>query len=296
MVIEWGETFFSILIIQPFLFIVLILNAERIDIFSNKKLGIFHAAKGNALAAIGSLLVPGRVTELLKPIYYKTKVNLSISEGLSIVLLERIFDIFIVTLMLLGLALFMPTYGIGQYIPPYLLISIILAFTLLLILVAFYPYFFTNIIRIITRGRLRAWLIEMFDHFHKGLPQGLSIKQVLLTITVWFGSWLTYWIFLQFDGQIALSWSASLSVFLAATFGLALTITPGGIGTFEAIVSTLLITYGYTWESALISTIGLRIASFLPNLILALYTVCFEGFDLIMEMRIKAKSSGGLDE
>ncbi|MEE8056422.1 MAG: lysylphosphatidylglycerol synthase domain-containing protein, partial [Pseudomonadales bacterium] len=77
----------------------MILNAERINIFSSRRLGLGYAAKGHALALAGALFLPGRLTEMLKPIYYKSVKGLAISEGLSVVLLERVFDLLAVALL-----------------------------------------------------------------------------------------------------------------------------------------------------------------------------------------------------
>ncbi|HIF15087.1 MAG TPA: hypothetical protein EYQ86_07155, partial [Bacteroidetes bacterium] len=84
-----------------------------------------------------------------------------------------------------------------------------------------------------------------------------------------------------------------LVVFLVATFGLTATVTPGGLGTFEAAVALLLQHYGYPLEVAFASAVGLRLVAFIPNAIVALYVTLVEGFDF-MRARQSNELSGDL--
>ena len=76
-----------------------------------------------------------------------------------------------------------------------------------------------------------------------------------------------------------------LAVFIMGTLGITITVTPGGLGTFEAIITYLLQYYGYDLETALAAAIALRVVAFLPNTILASYTVFIEGFDFVKARR-----------
>ncbi|MEE8057575.1 MAG: lysylphosphatidylglycerol synthase domain-containing protein, partial [Pseudomonadales bacterium] len=157
------------------------------------------------------------------------------------------------------------------------------------------PELTRSIIRMFPKG-IGEWLLKAYDHFYDGLHLGFGIWQLFLTGVVWLGALFAYWIFLQLDGSVALGWNSVLIVYLVATLGLTVTVTPGGLGTFEAVVSAVLVAYGYTWESAFLSSIGLRIAGTLPIAVLALYTIFIDGFDLFGAMKMKSLLSEGRDE
>ncbi len=109
----------------------------------------------------------------------------------------------------------------------------------------------------------------------------------------WLGGWALYWFYLQWDGGVSLTVYQALVVFLVGTFGLTITVTPGGLGTFEAAVALLLQHYGYPLEVAFASAVGLRLVAFIPNAIVALYVTLVEGFDF-MRARQSNELSGDL--
>jgi len=66
--------------------IIAIAHGERINILSGRRLGMMNATKGNSLALVGAFFVPGRVTEVLKPLYYYKTRQLPISVGVSVLI------------------------------------------------------------------------------------------------------------------------------------------------------------------------------------------------------------------
>ena len=152
------------------------------------------------------------------------------------------------------------------------------------------PSLATICIRFVPGRKIREWVEAAFDRLQSGMKQGLHPWQIFLTVIVWLGSWSAFWVFLQFDGGVALGLNAALVVFLVGTLGLTVTVTPGGIGTFEAAVAAVLVSYGYSWDHALLSAVGLRVAALLPNAVLAIYTIFVEGFDLLRVPQNVAKS------
>lgn len=273
------SVFIAICISLPPSFFLLVVNAERINIFSMGRLGLWCSARGNSLAMVGSMVMPGRVTEVLKPMYYRYSRSLPIAEGAAIIIVERVFDLIAVVLMALSAMLIFT--GDGSFSEGVRIFVLVACFMLLVlfVVVLLWPQFTRTLIAFIPIKTIRQWSGAVFDHMQSGLKLGVRPWQILLTVFVWGGSLSVYWLFFQFDGGVALSLRESLLVFLVATLGLTLTVTPGGVGTFEAVVAGVLVSYGYQWEQALISAFGLRVIALLPNVILAAYTIYFEGFD-----------------
>jgi uncharacterized protein (TIRG00374 family) len=276
--------------------IIAMIHGERINIFSGRKLGVMTATKGNSLALVGAFFIPGRITEILKPFYFFKTRKMPISTGISIVVVERIFDVVaLVTLTLVAINFIdIPSQNFSETIANLTIsVSVLL---LLVVLTAFqFPKVIEQLIKWLPAASLRQFLEASFVSFREGLAFGFSYWSIILTATVWAGSVGLYWLFLQFDGGVQLGISQSLLVFLIGTLGITITITPGGIGTFEAAITLILQQFGYSFEVALASAIGLRMIIFIPNAIIAGYVILFEGFSFV-KMRKLAAEIGADDE
>lgn len=286
----------AILTCLPLMLVLILLHGERIDIFSGRRLGPWIAAKGNALAITGAFIIPGRLTELFKPIYFNQLRSISLAEGLSIVMVERIYDIAAVMIMGMGALFLLPGSETGLLnFSKYFAVAGLLLFFGMLLLVLRYPAQCTRFLQVVPEGRVRNFMLSTFTAFRQSMMHGAGVWQIFLTLIVWTGSWLLYWIFLQWDGGADLAVRQALIVFLVGTLGLTITVTPGGLGTFEAAVTLVLRHYGYDLESAISSALGLRVVALLPNALLASYTIYADGFD-IMRARGLAKSVGASND
>jgi len=282
------DVWFSVLICLVPTFVLMVIHGERIDIFSGRRLGVLAATKGNSLAITGAFFIPGRVTEILKPLYFNKKKSLPIADGVSVLLVERFYDLTMVLCMGVGALYFLPLaesalvgmskeFAIGGFI--LILMTIVLS--------SIFPALCIRIINTLPSLKLKRFLTSTFNAFRVSLSRGLKGWQIILTVCVWLGSWALYWFYLQWDGGVNLTIYQALMVFLVATFGLTITITPGGLGTFEAVVAFVLQHYGYSLEAAFASAVGLRLVAFIPNASIASYVIFVEGFDVMREWRSK---------
>ncbi len=267
-------------------------HGERINILTGRKLGMLYATKGNSLALVGAFFVPGRLTEILKPLYYHRTRQLPISAGVSVVVVERIFDIIAV----IGIAFIalnfvdLPSKALSASMTS-LTIMLSLCLMVVIYIALRFPAFIEKTIARLPFESLRQFTESSFRAFREGLAHGVRYWSIVLTMLVWAGSVGLYWLFLQFDGGAVLELDQILVVFLVATLGITITLTPGGLGTFEAAVTLILQHYGYPFEAALASAIGLRLVAFFPNALIAGYVVLFEGFDFV-KARKQAEALG----
>ena len=172
-------------------------------------------------------------------------------------------------------------------------LTIALSLILLLVIVVAlrFPDTIEKLVGILPFQALQKFIVSSFHSFREGLAHGVRYWSILLTLLVWTGSVGLYWLFLQLDGGVDLGINQIVIVFLIATLGITITITPGGLGTFEAAVTLILQQYGYNFDTALASAIGLRLVAFLPNALIAAYVVLFEGFDFV-KARKQAEALG----
>lgn len=272
--------------------IIAIAHGERINILSGGRLGMLNAVKGNSLALVGAFFVPGRVTEVLKPLYYYKTRQLPISVGVSVLIVERIFDVIaVIAIALIALNFItLPSQGLSSTITN-LTIALSLILLLVIVIALRFPDTVVKLVGVLPFQALQKFIVSSFHSFREGLAYGVRYWSILLTLLVWTGSVGLYWLFLQLDGGVDLEINQIVIVFLIATLGITITITPGGLGTFEAAVTLILQQYGYDFDTALASAIGLRLVAFLPNALIAAYVVLFEGFDFV-KARKQAEALG----
>jgi len=277
-------------------FLIAMIHGERINIFSGRKLGLITAAKGNALALVGAFLVPGRVTEILKPWYFYKTRHLPMPAGVSVLVVERIFDVIAVTGLSVVAIYFiaLPPSNLDSLISNLVLV-VAIVLLLVLVLTLRFPILVERLIGRLPFESVRKFIQSTFLSFRENMAYGLGYWSILLTISVWAGSVGLYWLFLQYDGGVNLDFTQSLVVFLIGTLGITITITPGGLGTFEAAVTIILQQYGYDFEAALASAIGLRLVAFFPNAIIVSYVVLYEGIDFVRARREAEELGAGND-
>ena len=277
--------FFSSLVV----FLVVFINGERISVISARKVGLFHASKGNALAVSGSYIVPGRITELLKPAYFKIQCDLPLSQGVSVVLAERVFDVLALLLLILfAIVLLPPVEDLNLAVSGDLLLLGVLALLFFVVFFAYRAQYLLAAFSWVPQSRIKEFVNNYIADFECAFKEGLSSYQVALSFLVWVGSGFSYWVFLNLDGGPAVTLGGALLVFIVGTIGLTVTFTPGGIGTFEAAVALTLTFFGYNAEQSIVSAFGLRLAGTLPTVTVALYTLATGGVDLLTRLREQA--------
>lgn len=270
-----------LILLAPLTFSLAALHGYRIDQLSRNRLGLIVAVKGNSLAVTGSYLVPARLSEILKPIYYRKERSLPIVDGISIVVVERTFDV-VALLVLVGLAIALRG-DLSRDVSQVQLFALLLIFVVILgmTFVVKFPRLTTLIVNALLPKAISKVILDLAQSLRFGLKAGLTIKQIVATSTAWIGSWFIYWCFLQIDGGVSVSAYGVLIIFLAGTVGLAFTITPGGLGTFEAVVIYSLQAQGYDLGSAAVTALGLRLMAIMPSAVIAAYTVFTEGSDYL---------------
>lgn len=263
------------------LLIIAVLHAKRIDIYSKKKLGIFNPMKANSLVVIFSLFVPSRISELLKPWYYNKKNGLLLSEGVSIVLVEHIYDL--IALLLMAIVFFsyndLKSVNNSWWFYTTILLLFLTIFILFIILWKD-NHIIERIIQFIPIESVENLIRNGLNTFRTSLNEGLLFLPLFLTFLVWLSSWGVYWLFFHIYSDHAISLLQALVIFFIASIGLSFSITPGGLGTFEGGIIAILYFYGFSTQEALPASIGLRLLSLIPSVFIAPLVLFFEAKQL----------------
>ena len=219
-----------------------LLNQEKKDV---KFVNMFTA---NAVGFAINFSLPGRVGEVVKPLYLARKEQIRKGFALGTVVVERIFDMFTMCFLLAVFLLTRPLFssqlyaGAKEYSDLYLwgIVGASIASGLLILSLSLY-FFRAKTLRFISfllkpfSQKITAKVMALSEEFIEGLKFFRSLKSLLLYIlfsfVVWLGIIFYYWVFLHAFG-------VSISYFLLIPFvfltGVGASIpSPGMVGGFH---------------------------------------------------------------
>lgn len=205
--------------------------------------------RANGLALSGSIFVPARLSELGKPFYFFAIAGYPRSQGMALVFEERIWDIVavaalcITTLLLAGDR----TDHVGLVAATWTLSGMAMAGFVALFTLPRLAHRLPLLARIEAPLRLlrRHTLRDVAMHLvQSGAIWGFSFSILVVAYT--------------FSGLPHLDLLQLLFLFVASTLGLVVSVTPGGLGTYEGSIVAILTSYGVEWDAALAFAVGFR--------------------------------------
>lgn len=257
--VEWKEVlkyltnvniyfFVLIVIMVPFHFFTravrwkVLLKQEKPDV------SIYNCFAANAVGFSVTMIFPGRLGELVKPLYLSQKEEIGKGFSIGTVVVERIFDVFTMS-FLLGLFLIArPFYGPTFHLDEasYSRLSFLglaglgLAFILVLISLALYflrqkALSFISLLLKPLPQKISGKIISLGDEFIQGLKFFHSISDfflyILLSFVVWLGIIFYYWMFF-FTYHIHISFFLVCPYVFLILIGASIP-TPGMVGGFD---------------------------------------------------------------
>ncbi len=179
-----------------------------------KFLNMFAA---NAVGFAVNFSLPGRVGEVIKPLYLARKENIRKGFALGTVVVERIFDMFTMCFLLVVFLLARPLYssklhaGAKEYSDLYLWGIVGAAFASVLLIFSLCLYFFRaktlGFISFLLKPfsqKITQKVLSISEEFIEGLEFFRSFKSLLMYIlfsfVVWLGVIFYYWVFLHAFG------------------------------------------------------------------------------------------------
>ena len=214
-----------------------------------KGVKFYNAFAGNAVGFTVTMIFPGRLGELIKPLYLARKENMKTGFVIGTVVVERIFDMFTMCFLLGVFLLAKPLYasslkaGEGAFANLYRWGFVGLGFASFLALFSAALYIFKEkMLRVIAfflkpfPQKISVKILELFREFSEGLRFFTSLRDVLiyalLSQMVWLSIIFYYWLFfISFRSPISYFF---LFPYVFLTMVGASIPTPGMIGGFHA--------------------------------------------------------------
>jgi glycosyltransferase 2 family protein len=215
-----------------------------------KKVGMNDLFASTIIGFMANNILPLRMGEFVRAYSVGRLGNLSRSASFATIVLERIFDIFILLLMLAVILIFrlLPLdpegahYNNIMYVG-YLMLAMSIALFVLLVFLKIKSDATLKLLKktlVFLPGRISSLVLDIFKKFAEGLSVLGDFKSMIRitfhSIILWIVTALSnYFIFMVF-GLNDLPLSASFVVLIVVTLGITIPNAPGYIGVFHALV------------------------------------------------------------
>jgi uncharacterized protein (TIRG00374 family) len=257
--IEWSKLFSSITHINIFFFILIIVLApfhlitrawrwKYLILPEKKDVKLYNLVAGQAVGFTVTLILPGRLGEIVKPLFLAKKENLNAGFALGTVVVERLFDIIAMVFLLAVFLLAQPLYQSAFPLNPsderwlFSFGLLGLGFDLIVFLIVLGLHFFKS-----RTLKMLAFLFRplpknvghkihrLIEEFIQGLRFFRSVKDLLrffaLSLVVWLAIIGYYWLFFLAFREPQAYYKVIPYVFLTMV-GASIP-TPGMVGGFD---------------------------------------------------------------
>jgi uncharacterized protein (TIRG00374 family) len=192
-----------------------------------------------------NVVVPGRVSELLKATYLRDHAGVALGSGLAAVFVERIADVLMLGVFALAAAAALVT-GFNRMAA----LMALAALTLLFGLPVIAPWA-KRLVDRVPAERIRGFFHRFIEHSVERMTHRTFWGVLALSVLMWLTSLTGIVALFSIVGSIPIGITGALVVFVASTIGGAVPALPGGFGTYEAAVVFSLREYGYDFNEAL---------------------------------------------
>lgn len=213
-----------------------------------------------------NMILPAKLGELSKALYLKKFYKYNYHKTLSIIFVERFFDVIMLFLLL---CIWEYSYTSSDMVKSSLIVlSILIVMTI---------FFFNSnkafvLLKKIPLQFLRIYLQKIYKVVHKMLQAPLSLS--LYTGVLWLTYFLSTFVLFTYAVPLHLDIMTLLGLFIFSTIALSIPLAPAGIGTYEAAVVFYLSTYGVSKEDALFAATLYHVLLFTVDFLL-LYLFLF---------------------
>ncbi|AOB24874.1 MULTISPECIES: lysylphosphatidylglycerol synthase transmembrane domain-containing protein [Bordetella] len=213
-----------------------------------------------------NLVIPGRLSELLKVTYLRAQLDIPNARTFAGVFVERVMDLALLGLMALA-TLSMIKNEWATTISIGLLVAALVAVVVFLWLAP----------RIAALLESKGWrrLAQAIGNLHFELGRMLTWRTLAgaaaLGTLAWACSLLSIYAYLDVALEQPISIELALWVLIMASVGGSIPALPGGFGAYEAAVVFVLTRAGVGFEQALVTSLGLHISQYVLSGIVALF-------------------------
>ena len=259
------DVFLAGLVVQPIIVCCFIVLAIRhVMLIGAPRIGLGVAFRAIVLSQGLNLVLPARLSELLKATYLRDHASVPLSSGVSAVILERSVDVLIVAgLGVLGVIQYFDR-GNFATIP---LVGLVLAVGIAVLVRS--PGLVLRLVHSVPSARLAGFLERTYRHFSAMAGTRAFWYALLLGCGAWGLSYINILVFIELAGSIPIGFSGALLVFVLTTLGGAIPALPGGLGTYEAAAVIALRSLGYSFDEALVLAFAMHAAQLILPFVMA---------------------------
>lgn len=190
---------------------------------------VFYSTACIFLSQTVNLVVPARLGDLIRIVLIRHEYQATISQGVSSIVVERIFDI--ITVAMLGLISVLFVLSMPDWMIPLLVVPLVLGGLFFLFLVF--------IGRFTTENRYLGMILRMLEEIRSASLTPVSAAVLFLSSV---GIWLLDTIICCAVGDMfgqAIPFAVVLLAVVAGNLVKAVPVTPGGIGTYEVTLAVI---------------------------------------------------------
>ncbi len=192
-----------------------------------------------------NMILPAKLGEFSKALYLKKFYKYNYHKTLSIIFVERFFDVIMLFLLL---CIWAYDYTASEVVKSSLLI---LGSAIVVIILFFKTSKTLQLLKKIPLQFLRVYLQKIYKIVHQMFHSPLSLS--FYTIALWSMYFLGTYILFTYGVRFNLNITTILGLFIFSSIALSLPLAPAGIGTYEAAVVFYLSGYGVSKEDALLA-------------------------------------------
>lgn len=247
------KTALALLVTQPFVVFSFFLLGIRFKFIPACKGVSLRQALDAYVFSVGmNLLVPARLSELVKPAYLRQAAQVPLSVGSSALVAEKVFDLFAVGLISLAAVLLV---GFGTEALPVIVAACLAAFCVPLAA----AWLSRRLPTAETHARVPALLIRMVHVLAETSRPKVYAGLFGCSLGGWFASAFSLYALVAICGTVPLGLGKAVVVFVCTLVGGLFALLPAGIGTYQAAAIFALTQFGFPTEEATILSVLLQV-------------------------------------
>lgn len=284
-----SEMILAVVLSQPMAFITLWMPGARLARLAGPPTTVSAALGATALSWMMAMVLPARIFELVRPIVLNIANGLPLAKGFAAIAMERVFDLgFLAALTLVALAGAAVEYTEQMRWSAFVLGAATVVGIVGMVVIVRWPSTSRRIVSALPTQWLRSTTGQVIEALERSGDRRMMALVAFYSTVLWIAAYLTCYVLLEVAGSVPLSPIQVLFVFVAATLGGAIAVTPGGLGTYEGAIVLALGTFGYPAADALVLAILMRIATNIPAVPVAIWFLASSGLrmsEIVARMR-----------
>lgn len=242
--------------------------ALRLSFLTHWEAGLLTSLKASVFCLGVNNILPAKLGEVAKAYYLRKKTGIPLGKGLGLIFWERFFDLN--TLLLMGLA---AAFMLGKNVVVAPLGMVVGGIWAAVILFRLKPALSGAVCKLLPGEKLKSLFRDVMEQLQSRVSPQFFAGLTAYSLLVWCGFATVYFAGIFWMGEMGLSFSQALTVFVVASIGFAVPSSPGGVGVFEGAFVFAMSLFQVEKEPALAIALVLRFLFFVPPVLAALYVM-----------------------